>query len=918
MGSPKSNNNSGRGGKTALHWDNSDDSDLEDIVYEEDDSQEEQPLPRLDLSHLTIPTMPFTQKLKGSSGGVRVPSRPRLEDEEEENGQCNPFGEGFGSFRCGDVDDAMPTDSTTSLTASLTGPKLEEHSTVSSSSETPKATYPEITKTPFDDAHSTFVQTAKRQEQTQQNVWNFAMEHRLLVRSIMELLVQHATTPPAAVDLNDPHTLKSGPLKKATHLVRGAWKVKFVEIRRGIFSYFDDRDEEQRRKNIPLHVDTCTCRPVKLNTKSITLIAPGHAVFELSVEGGPRRYWMTNSRAERLQWIRAIQDAMIGSSNKGSRGGGSNGPPNAGGNGDAPDFSNGRRRLSRRSPYRRDVHTYLRIRRDIKHATSKQSYCTALSQLIGKTLNVPVSWITQQMEEVFQDEGVQSGVHQLYKDLTRDSVRINGELFVGGSGHAPERIIGALARNIMSQDRASPLMPQQAQGNETTTTTVQANPPWVTPVQSLSFARDILLSGNRTRSGGDSYYCVDALCQNPGLVVLVPSALEAEPLEVKLGHAEIGDGSDHFCSVNDRSGWLKTRGQPDQPWKKRYFVLSEGTLSYYERGSPRPHGLRGQIKVVDAIIKVSAFKDKKDKNGVAKKEEVAKDTTENKAEKGVAVKKEDKIDKNGTAKKEDGPKEKSEKIGPINKDDASKDKPEKSSAAVKKEEGAGVPKRYLISIRAKDGTLERQVCFDDLDTFLCWAFALEAMLRKKKRLSGSSIPESPSGARKKGFRIRNAHNNNNRDEGAATPDSKPATLGFVLTENSLQDHAESFGLDPEEEVASRVLALTSKCNTGRTFTTVQASVHASTTYNICTIDPQGDDLEDTWAYVVGCCVRIFPHLLFCLIFVVCSPFAGPFEPPLHRASVSAGGPMASWFGAKRSSRCQCWNVAKTRRAFGVQ
>jgi hypothetical protein len=45
-------------------------------------------------------------------------------------------------------------------------------------------------------------------------------------------------------------------------------------------------------------------------------------------------------------------------------------------------------------------------------------------------------------------------------------------------------------------------------------------------------------------------------------------------------------------------------------WRKRFFVLSEGTLSFYRNATPRPHGLRGQMVVTDATIAVDRSKDK--------------------------------------------------------------------------------------------------------------------------------------------------------------------------------------------------------------------------------------------------------------------------------------------------------------------
>ncbi|KAI2500426.1 PH domain [Fragilaria crotonensis] len=256
---------------------------------------------------------------------------------------------------------------------------------------------------------------------------NVVMEHRIFIKCLMALLEQRDLV---AVDMDDPNTLKCGPLKKATHLVKGAWKVKYVEIRRGMFSYYDDclskdaaSEGDLVRKNVRLTASGCTCRAVKLNHKSLTLV-PGQAIFELTVEGSPRRFWMANSREERSAWIRAIHDAMVGG--------------NITRDELQMDHAGRVGKVSRRSPYKRDLETYLKVQRDVKNASNKLSYVGALAHIIGHTLNVPVKWISEQhhlnaeeAEKAFREDTVTTGVNQLWKDLARDTVKINGELITG-------------------------------------------------------------------------------------------------------------------------------------------------------------------------------------------------------------------------------------------------------------------------------------------------------------------------------------------------------------------------------------------------------------------------------------------------------------------------------------------------------
>lgn len=62
----------------------------------------------------------------------------------------------------------------------------------------------------------------------------------------------------------------------------------------------------------------------------------------------------------------------------------------------------------------------------------------------------------------------------------------------------------------------------------------------MTEVQAVAYTMEILLACNRTQSGGDTYYCVEYLFRNPGLVVLCPYSSHAEPLQLflELAHDE--------------------------------------------------------------------------------------------------------------------------------------------------------------------------------------------------------------------------------------------------------------------------------------------------------------------------------------------------------------------------------------------
>ncbi len=549
---------------------------------------------------------------------------------------------------------------------------------------------------------------------------NFAMEHRIFLKAILGLLAERDKKA-TEIGMNDPNTVKSGPLKKASHLVSGVWKVKFVEVRRGMFSYYEDAVSGDKskglllRKNLPLDANTCSCRPVKIHRNGLNM-APGGAIFELKIDN-TRRLWLAKSRAERLAWIQAINDAMVGGSVT---------------QGSVKEQHGKSGTVNRRSPYQKDLKQYLKTKTSLRNATSKTEYIAAIKELSSSPLEIPVQWLMEQMDmpadssatSAFYEVEVSRGVEQLWRDLLRDTLRINGELFLGDSGHGPEKIIGALSRNIVAFSRSS-----------NTTTAAKYKIP---EARAIGYARDILLSVNRTRSGGDSYYCIDTLCKNSNLIVTVPSSREAEPLSISVEVDDTEDPTDY--SVNDKSGWVRTRNRIQKSWRKRYFVLSEGTLSLYRNATPRPHGLRGQMVVTGASIVVDKSKEH--------------------------------------------------------------------------------PGNYTIYIETKDGLKDRWLYFTNKFKLLQWAYALELTSK------GTSMSQKAMG--RLGLR--------------SPRDLKPesSTDDQDVVEESMKAHAKQIGVSTEE-FDERVARFSAKNSTR-----VKVSVHASTEYNVCTIDPQGDGTDD-WA-----------------------------------------------------------------------
>ncbi|MGK3737018.1 MAG: hypothetical protein ACI8RD_005124 [Bacillariaceae sp.] len=425
---------------------------------------------------------------------------------------------------------------------------------------------------------------------TQSTCLNFAMEHRIFLRAMLGLLYERDKTA-TEIGMNDPNVFKCGPLKKASHLVSGVWKMKYVEIRRGMFSYFEDVASGDKntpcsllQKNIPLSSNETTCRAVKIHRNGLNMVQG--AIFELKVGTGGR-LWLARTKAERKKWLEAINDAMIGRSI----------------NQDSNNVHGRSGNVNSRSPYKDDLKLYLKIKANLKNSKSKKEYVDGLINLSGRDpLNIPVRWIMEQLEKnngrteddtvgAFVETSINSSVEQLWRDLCRDTIRINKKLFAGDSGHGPEKIIGALTRDIVAVSRSDSKYYRYA----------------IPESKAVAYARDILLSINRTRSGGDSYFCIDTLTSNSDLVVIVPSSRQAEPLSITVQLDESDGFADY--SANDKTGWIRTRNRIQKSWRKRFFVLSEGTLSFYRHATPRPHGFRKQDVITDATISVDEAKD---------------------------------------------------------------------------------------------------------------------------------------------------------------------------------------------------------------------------------------------------------------------------------------------------------------------
>jgi len=398
------------------------------------------------------------------------------------------------------------------------------------------------------------------------SISSLEQEHKTFLRAALQLLDMNEKGSFMTSNSNHQSTIKVGSLKKASYSSRGpGWKVKFLQVRKGLLTYYEDYAEENGKileKSVKLNANTCTCQPVKVQFP-LGHKSSGHA-FEL-VDGGSKRVWLAGSKDERDSWIRAIHECMVGGSVL------------------TGTYVHQRRykknMVPLSSPYKKDIEQFTQRQTAVREAKIRSEYLDVFSGLWNYSLSIPVFWIRKQMNSdvAFQEEGIAS-ISQLWKDLKRDTVSINGHV-IRGDTDGPERIFGSLTTAILHCNVK----------NE------QSNKPGISEVQAISFARDILLAGNRTRSGGDAYYCVDLLCRSD-IVAICPHSNDAEPLSIEVNVVEVDD-----IPKVVRSGWISKKSTTKMPfqvnWSNRFFVLSDGILSCYKKSLPIPHQLKDRISL---------------------------------------------------------------------------------------------------------------------------------------------------------------------------------------------------------------------------------------------------------------------------------------------------------------------------------
>ena len=409
----------------------------------------------------------------------------------------------------------------------------------------------------------------------EQKLSTFAAEHNLFAKGLMQLLAERDAVG-VEDDIHDSsNVIKMGPLKKRTS--RGIWSVKYVEIRRGNLSYFADDARgigSTHRKTIHLRKRTCRCTAVIDETNSHNDIF----VFDLVIEGRPKIQFMAKSEEERHGWIRAVRQALIGDV-EGSQ---QNTPVDL-------------------SVYQSAIDSYRTVTTALKQVESRGDYLVAVDSLLyrktaSSALRVPMSWLREEVIERRErekdddspDARVKSNLAENWRRLSNSTVNINGHLIEQNAPYAANRILGTLARCILEHDRV--------EAGEDGVPTLKRHsldaPPEMTELEAASYARSILVCALRSEQHVYIKEAVEHLVQNERVATV--ECLKSDPLRIDVSFA----GEDYMekeQKPNDVSGWLLTRPKNVRAWKNRYFVVSEGVLSFFAEADPRPYGLRGQL-----------------------------------------------------------------------------------------------------------------------------------------------------------------------------------------------------------------------------------------------------------------------------------------------------------------------------------
>ena len=382
------------------------------------------------------------------------------------------------------------------------------------------------------------------------------------------------------------------------------WKHKYVEVRKGRFSYFSNTTSsfptknDLLRKNVTLEVSTSVCRAINLEEgdnnhypfdskdtissslppisgkKKISLYA-----FELVVNG-KSRVWASRSETGRQSWIKTINRGMLGRRTVKDDIGRTKNDPNA------------ERQLQQflSLSKKRAKNFTKEVKDEVKDISTVGR---EFSVLWGTAVEVPV-------ESLFTDQSALVNSSQtspkdelvcFWRKLENLNFALNGQLFRASSLCCPQRVFGFLTRSILEHDRSTFLSNQ----NQSTK---------ISEIQSSKFARDVLRSvGKQDEKVWHLRASVGILCGDKNDAVVIEDVEEGLPTITINVTSNMHKLSGIKPLGVDRREWVYIRRKKRKHPKRYFVVLSVGVLCFYKEELPRPHRLKGQLLLVGAEIR---------------------------------------------------------------------------------------------------------------------------------------------------------------------------------------------------------------------------------------------------------------------------------------------------------------------------
>lgn len=418
------------------------------------------------------------------------------------------------------------------------------------------------------------------------------------------------------------------------------WKTKYVEVRKGVLSYYDDSPPPGLvRKNIPLLASTCTCVAIDersydsstsiLEQFSGDKICSKLYAFELNVQGDVPRIFATGSKSTRQAWINAICRGMI----KDYR---------------DDDVVNDAVLQSIRIAEGDDNsnlidpehHSCMRKYSDLsnaaKFASSPEMYIEFANQLWGSTHTIPVKLLQKSYAHMLDFSGIdgenrtklqqrpRASNEIFWHDISRSIVVLNGHTIRGDSIYGAERVFGALTRCILECDKSTNALLERGamqrrtsgdSGKRIRDSNEFHAKDAITEIQAVRFTRDILRNIGRLSDMTDYLLlAVESLCENGRdfvVIECVDGEVERAPT-IKINSSSYLSGSENHSLAHhrnsilkDRREWIHVRDSTNPNTIQSLFcILSVGVLCFYKKNLPKPCLLQGQMFLVGARLGV--------------------------------------------------------------------------------------------------------------------------------------------------------------------------------------------------------------------------------------------------------------------------------------------------------------------------